>query len=172
MAKEGDPGDARDFGQMRTMDDGKRFPIYRALVALIVVPPLILAIFPFLIFLLGLIINRRSSAAIPGEHWSGFDLLLFPVVTVIYSWPGYIAFALLGLPTLYLLYRWNRVELVLFGAIGAVYTCLAWVLFEFIAQRDPAARAEYMRMTPIWVVAGFIGGVLTRCIVHWRSVPN
>ena len=97
----------------------KRFPIYRALLALLVVPPFTMLVY----FLIGSV----SHPLEPGE------LRSLVLACLIFALPGYIVFLGLGLPTIYVLFDLRKTGFGTFAFFGMVYTSLPWV---FIALHE------------------------------------
>jgi hypothetical protein len=130
---------------------GKRFPIGRVLIALVVVSiltPLIVLLYP---------------GMASGPRW--YDFVALFVVSLLLAWPGCLTFLVLGLPTLYLLFRTNHIGFPIFALFGGLYTALPWVVLQII-QRPP--RGKFLQLVPMFFAIGLINGILTRLIVFGR----
>jgi len=136
---------------------GKAFPVGRVLIAALVVP-----VFPLLAIT---VVGELGPT--PGQSLA--DRLLAPLTAPLLSWPGYVVFFLAGVPTIYLLYRWNHFGFALFAAFGALYTSLAVC---FIVHPYPFSWSLYfetLRGTlPLFAGLGALAGILTRLVVFGR----
>lgn len=141
----------------------EKFPIARTVIAFLVIP-----LFSNLALLL---INRVWSLTHSGpvggaEAQNGLEWIF---LAIIYSWVGYLTFLLLGLPTLYALYRLHWSGFLAFIVIGTFDTFLPWVVLGF----GPHAHAHPGRMSLVYLweefkavgTVGAINGVLTRLIL-------
>jgi uncharacterized BrkB/YihY/UPF0761 family membrane protein len=129
----------------------KRFPVYRALIAVAAV-----SIFTPLVVLLLSIVGTK-----PALH----ELAALPVPAILFAWPGCVTFLALGLPTLYGLFRLNRTGFVIFALFGALYTALPWLVLH-VALRPP--RERFLNFVPMFLVIGIGNGIITRLIAFGR----
>lgn len=136
-----------------TGDGRKNFPIGRTVVAFFVAPqiPLIL-------------LSAIVSAFHPHWEWHPtFEwalALLWPLLMIpIVPWPAYAVFLAIGAPTLYMLYRLNRLSFALFAFFGALYTGLTALLLI-------TPRSADMALT--FAGVGALDGILVRLIVFGR----
>ncbi len=133
---------------------GCKFPTGRALVDLVVVS----IGTPFLFFSLSLF----------GHRWTKDDLYglaFLPLASILFAWPGCITFLVVGLPTLYLLYRTKQTDFLTFALLGGVYTALPWVVLQ-IVQRPP--HGKFLQLAPLFFDIGLANGIITRLIVFGR----
>jgi hypothetical protein len=113
---------------------GKRFPIGRTLIALVIVS----------IFTPGIMLVPATLAG-PQQL---YGLMFLPLASIMLAWPGCLTFLALGLPTLYWLFRTNHTGFIIFAFFGALYTALAWDVFQVIAKQ----REQLHNFVPIFVV--------------------
>lgn len=138
-------------------DAVKGFPIIRVLIAGLIIPSFpLLAVF---------VANQLSPTPMRESFTLAESLLVFPVYAAL-SWPGYVVFFLLGVPTIYLLYRWNHFGFIIFGIFGALYTCLGVYFAIDPYPNQPERNFEVtLGLAPIFGWLGALAGVLTRLIV-------
>ncbi len=137
----------------------EKFPLGRVFIALFAVP------FPAIVVML--LFGEITGTGAPEERFSLKTTLLFlPTTAAIFAWPGYVVFLLLGVPTLYLLFRLRRSDVFLFLLFGGIYAPLPWFL---AALRGPFSADTYYETlkaeVPIFVLFGIAAGWLTRIIV-------
>ena len=142
------------------MSVSQKFPLQKSLVALLVVPP---STFCFV----GLIATCLARV----KEWPPIaDVAWYPLYYIVFAWPGYIVFLVLGLPSLYILFRYKYLSLWVFMLIGALYTSATWIVISLLGPPSLDRFAASLRETFIFVLAGALGGALTRTIVFgWRS---
>jgi len=142
----------------------ERFPIGHVLLAGFIVPA-----FP----LLAITIANELSPKPWRQSNSFIDFLLLIPAEVLVSWPGYVVFFLLGVPTTYLLYRWHHVGFLLFAVIGAIYTSLAVCLLVHPYPFTWPLYFDTLRASlPLFAGLGAGAGVLTRLIVFGRRLSK
>ena len=138
-----------------------QFPGYRVLIAFLVIP--IFSMLAFLmdnqIWLLTHPSRGMEKPALWDWSWIGF--------AVVFSWPGYLVFLVLGIPTLYVLYRRKETAFALFALIGMVYAFLPAVVAGLTVR--PFVPHVYLSFLMGECVAlgliGVIDGILVRLIV-------
>jgi hypothetical protein len=136
----------------------KRFPVFRALIAFFVIPVFTVLVY----FLPGAALWRTA----PGPAFGTEDLREWTIVAIIFAWPGYIAFLVLGLPTAYLLFRSHRTGFGMFAFFGAVYTSLPWLILGITCPMNWARYLAQLKETmPVFAAIGVVGGLLTRLII-------
>lgn len=97
------------------------------------------------------------------------DLLLLPAVSVIFAWPGYVIFLVLGVPTLYFLFRYKRADLVIFLLVGAFCTPLPFFVLALLPPHRPGQVKNELDAVPLFALLGLFNGFLTWLIVlGWR----
>jgi hypothetical protein len=101
-----------------------KYPVMRVLAAFTVVPPLSNFM---LIAINRLWVLTRPLPFGKAEPLVSFDWILVAIICAV---PGYIAFLLLGVRSLYLLYRMKWSGFVLFAVLGTCYTFLTVVAWE------------------------------------------
>jgi hypothetical protein len=84
-----------------------------------------------------------------------------------YAILGFITFLVLGIPTLYLLYRWNRLGFGWFMLFGALYTALP-VPFLPTNYHSHSYLANAIAFISVYAPIGIFGGILTRLMVFGR----
>jgi len=140
---------------------GTKFPIGRALIALLIVPPVTIGLSA-----IAFSSDHRWPRPFPGiTEWLRQMLEFAAFLVILGSWPGYIAFVVLGLPTLYVLYRLNQSEFSLFALLGLICTSVAWIAFFYIIPPNDNPRMALLCSTPPWAILGLVAGVLTRLVV-------
>lgn len=107
----------------------------------------------------------------PWEHDSWWNTLRYGFLFTLavassYAIPGYITFLVLGIPTLYLLYRWNRLGFGWFMFFGALYTALP---FLFLRSNYAGHWASFRAGVSSFGPVGVLGGLLTRLIIFGRK---
>ena len=114
-----------------------------------------------------------GEALQPGPRLTFWDLSLLPAVFYL-AVPGYLVFLILGIPTIYFLYRWKRLGFGWFALFGVLYTSLAFAILGLCIYHDRSTYFITLKAyLQIWGVAGFFGGVLTRLIVFGpRRIPK
>ncbi|MGA8028287.1 MAG: hypothetical protein WB992_14180 [Bryobacteraceae bacterium] len=140
-----------------------RFPIVRALIAMIVVP-------------VATVVGPALPGAFrphsyPPDQFSLYVLFLESMGALSLAIPGYLVFLVLGIPTMYLLYRSNRLGFAWFMLFGALYTALPFPMLGLYAYSN---RSEYVNVVrafiSLYAPIGILGGILTRLIVFgWRA---
>lgn len=131
------------------------FPIRRTLLALLIVPPMTL-----LIPILASIIAQN-----PPGGWDAFNIR-FPVFILIFSWPGYVIFAALGIPMLLLFFRFKLARVWEFAVVGMICTEIPWLVIASTSGRDAATVHALLRSTlPTFAVIGIGSGIITRLII-------
>jgi len=139
-----------------------KFPIRRVLIALLVIP---------LISNLGLallnMIWSLTHAPVGQQPEAAANAI---ALAILFSWPGYLTFLVIGLPTLYALYRVGWSGFTIFAVIGAAYTFLPW----FVLGESPshiswdAYIRDFWEQFKIFGSVGAMNGILTRLIVVGR----
>ena len=138
------------------------FPIRRTLLALLIVPPGTLLI-PLLVSML----TQKSQGG-----WNAVDILKLPVFILIFSWPGYVIFAVLGIPILLLFFRFKLARFWEFAVIGMICTEIPWLVIASTDGRDAATVHALLRSTlPRFGVIGIGSGIITRLIILGRRRP-
>ena len=129
----------------------ERFPVGRTFVSLIAV-----SMITPLAFILPAMWHGRLNL----REWA-----LLPVVSIVYAWPGCITFLLLGLPTIYGLFRFNRTGYLPFILFGALYTAVPWIILQGLLHPP---RARFLQLVPLFAIIGIVNGLLTRLIIFGR----
>jgi hypothetical protein len=139
-----------------------KFPIRRVLIAFLVIPG-----FSNLALAVLNVIWSLTHAPAGQQPEAVADAV---ALAILFSWPGYLTFLVIGLPTLYALYRVGWSGFTIFAVIGAVYTFLPW----FVLGESPAhiSREAYVRDSweqfKVLGSVGAVNGILTRLIVVGR----
>lgn len=137
----------------QTKSSAKRFPVARTAIAFVVIP-LVTSYAFFLPAAFAVKSNLREFA---------MSMAILPVDALLYAWPGYVTFLIIGVPTIYLLYRADRIDFWLFACFGALYT--AWVMLHLVMK---SPRGNYIGLAVMFAVIGLANGILTRLIVFGR----
>jgi hypothetical protein len=133
----------------------RKFPVARAGIAFLVIP-----LFTSYVFFVPGIFAARSNL-----RELAMSMAILPVDALLYAWPGYVTFLIVGVPTLYVLYRLNRTAFWLFACLGALYTALPCMILRLVAK---SPRGDYLGLASIFAVIGLANGILTRLIVFGR----
>jgi hypothetical protein len=134
------------------------FPVVNTIGAFLIAPALPLLI----LFIVGEVVSSRHVSPFEHDHgqmpwWIG--IWLVPVPAIIMSWPGYLSFLVLGIPTLYILYGYGHTGYIICALFGALYCSIA-VLF---IMPWPAIQ--------FYAPLGALSGIVTKLIVFGRN-PN
>lgn len=140
-----------------------RFPIGRTVFALAVIPPLTL--------LIPGIVNSQLFVHQPGDVSTGLSSIGRTILAIlILACPGYVIFAILGIPLLYVFSRFNWTRLWAFAVVGMICTEIPWFLIAATSHSDPeTTRARLWDALPTYALVGMLNGIITRLIVlGWR----
>ncbi len=147
---------------------GRKVLVGRCVILFLLIPPFTIA-FAFAL--------QRIMVTLQGHDKSGESfmqaLLGLLVISFLFSWPGYLTFFILGLPTLYLLFRLSWTSASVFIIIGAVYATLPWL---FLGLPHPCDRGVYVQHIsveiPFFAVAGAISGALMWFLLFRYKMPS
>lgn len=132
------------------------YPIGRTLIAFLIIPPLMIG--PM--FAAGM--NKLTV----------HELAFLPIVTLMYSWPGYVIFAGLGIPILLFFFRFKLARFWEFAVVGMICTEIPWLVIAFTSGGDAATvRAQLRGTLPIFAPIGIGSGIITRLIVLGMRKP-
>jgi uncharacterized BrkB/YihY/UPF0761 family membrane protein len=88
-------------------------------------------------------------------------------LALVYSWPAYAFFLIVGLPTMYFYFRqgWSRFEA--FAFAGAVYAAASWIIFGLGPSTLSVKQYILYRLSELSVLIpiGAVCGILTRLII-------
>lgn len=132
------------------------YPIGRTLLALLIVPSLMVG----------------SMFATGMGKFSVHELAFLPIVTLMYSWPGYVIFAGLGIPILLLFFRFKLARFWEFAIVGMICTEIPWLVVAVTSPLDAATvHAQLRSSLLLFAPIGIVNGIVTRLIILGRRRP-